>query len=443
MNVIPWKKTPVMGKKEGPMAGASVLVIEDEAAIRDWLVRGLPTRGFKTATASDGPEALEKINHQKFDLIVCDIKMPGQDGVSVLKEIKRLKPNVEVIMATGYGAVGTAVESMKLGAYDYISKPFSLDQLCAILEAALAIQQSRKAASRLQKSKSSVGWLWLLPLGFLLLWGIDFAWEVLAPPIPIVPVPSTPRPQKRKVTMVQLPPAPRPHTRTAKNVAPEQALPLFLHPELIPSDITIVRCYYKYPIIPPGGALDFDINGSGFSKEFYQTLNVKSGTPDVWMRDLQWVTANQIHGHMTATPNATTEYLRPYVYIHDHAVFQAGSPFAVIRRGDVLDILRVTTPQTGRAGTFRVYANLDPAMEKHLRIVPNTPELVLSVPHSVSPYVWEGSVLLKKVTPGDYGVTIYIGERKVYENDKLLHLVKPNIGKTGFVHRLSAPRYRS
>jgi len=70
--------------------------------------------------------------------------MPGQGGVDLLKDIKRMKPDIEVIMATGYGTVDTAVESMKLGAYDYISKPFTLDQLCALLEAALAIQQSRR-----------------------------------------------------------------------------------------------------------------------------------------------------------------------------------------------------------------------------------------------------------------------------------------------------------
>jgi len=98
----------------------------------------------------------------------------------------------------------------------------------------------------------------------------------------------------------------------------------------------------------------------------------------------------------------------------------------------------VHTDETGRAGKFRIYANLDAAMEKQLRIVPNTPELVLSVPHSISPYVWEGSIHLKKITPGDYGVTIYIGKREVYKNDKLIRTVKPNISKTGFVRKLSA-----
>src|SRR5258708_9832450 len=155
------------------------------------------------------------------------------------------------------------------------------------------------------------------------------------------------------------------------------------------------------------------------------------------MRDLQWVTDNQSHGHMAVTPNAKTGYLRPYVLIHDQAVFQAGSPFAVIRLGDVLDVLLVNADETGRAGKYRVYANLNSAMEKDLRVVPNTSELILSVPRSIFPYVWEGSIQLKKITPGDYGIKVFIGKRKGYENGNLLNVVKPNISRTGFVQKIS------
>src|SRR5258708_38764305 len=77
-------------------------------------------------------------------------------------------------------------------------------------------------------------------------------------------------------------------------------------------------------------------------------------------------------------------------------------------------------------------------MEKKLRIVSNTPELVLSAPQSISPFVGEGHVRLKRLTPGDYGVKVYIGEQKVYENNKLIQTVKPNVGHAGFARQLSA-----
>src|SRR5882672_1914083 len=98
MNPLPREKKTEMGEEGRVIARSSVLVIDDEAALREWLLRGLPTRGYKTATAADGSEALEKIKHQRFDLIVCDIRMPGQGGMDVLQNIKRAQPDVEVIM---------------------------------------------------------------------------------------------------------------------------------------------------------------------------------------------------------------------------------------------------------------------------------------------------------------------------------------------------------
>src|SRR5438477_2443879 len=178
MSFFQQAKSSVMVEDRQPKTGASVLVIDDEAPLREWLQRGLPTLGFQAATASDGSEAMEKIKHQRFDLIICDIKMPGQNGVNVLKDIKRIQPDVEVIMATGYGTVDTAVDSMKLGAYDYIAKPFTLDQLCAILEAALAIQRSRRTPLKRRKNKVYLRWLWLLPLGYLLLGGMERVWRL-------------------------------------------------------------------------------------------------------------------------------------------------------------------------------------------------------------------------------------------------------------------------
>jgi len=146
-------------------AKAKVLVIDDEASITSWLSRALPRYGYPVAMASSGEDGLEKIKQEKFDLIVCDIKMPGQGGVSVLKDIRRLQPNIEVIMATGYATVDTAVDSMKLGAFDFIAKPYTVDQLCALFDAALAARQSKQNHQK-QKRRARP---WLLFLLLLLL----------------------------------------------------------------------------------------------------------------------------------------------------------------------------------------------------------------------------------------------------------------------------------
>src|SRR5437763_1410623 len=90
-----------------------VLVIDDEAGLRDMLIFGLTDRGYHVVPAASGEEGVEKAHHEKFDLVVCDIMMPGKSGVDVLKDIKAIQPEVEVVMATGYATLETAVESMK------------------------------------------------------------------------------------------------------------------------------------------------------------------------------------------------------------------------------------------------------------------------------------------------------------------------------------------
>src|SRR5688572_3543206 len=97
-----------------------ILVIDDEPGLRDMLLFGLTDRGYDVSAAASGEQAIEKISHHVFDVVVCDIMMPGKNGLEVLKEIKTLQPSIEVIMATGYANLETAVESMKQGAFDYI-----------------------------------------------------------------------------------------------------------------------------------------------------------------------------------------------------------------------------------------------------------------------------------------------------------------------------------
>ena len=107
-----------------------ILVVDDESIIRDSLDAWLgDEEGYRVATAASGPEALEKLAADRFQLMLLDIKMPGMDGVTVLDKAKALQPELAVLMMTAYATVETAVEAMKIGAADYLIKPFETDDL--------------------------------------------------------------------------------------------------------------------------------------------------------------------------------------------------------------------------------------------------------------------------------------------------------------------------
>ena len=115
----------------------SILVIDDEAVIRDGLKRVLDNERFGVETCKSGHSAIELIQEQDYDLIITDLKMPGMNGIEVLKAVKALQPDVPVIMITGYAPVDTAVEAMRHGALDYITKPFTPEQIMEKVERAL------------------------------------------------------------------------------------------------------------------------------------------------------------------------------------------------------------------------------------------------------------------------------------------------------------------
>jgi DNA-binding NtrC family response regulator len=119
------------------MAQFRVLVVDDEAVIRDALKRILEGERFSVETCVSGHSAIESLHERDFDLIVTDLKMPGMNGIEVLKAVKTLQPEAPVIMITGYASVDTAVDAMKNGAVDYIAKPFSPDQFLEKVERAL------------------------------------------------------------------------------------------------------------------------------------------------------------------------------------------------------------------------------------------------------------------------------------------------------------------
>ena len=118
---------------------SKILIIEDEETIRRVLNKVLTqeNKTYSIVEAVDGVDGISKINSSKFDLILCDIKMPKKDGIEVLKHILKECPNTPTIMISGHGDLETAVESMRLGAFDYISKPPDLNRLLNSVRSAL------------------------------------------------------------------------------------------------------------------------------------------------------------------------------------------------------------------------------------------------------------------------------------------------------------------
>ena len=110
---------------------SKILIVEDEASIRRVLIKILSDedKSHEICEAEDGLSAINKIKKENFDLVLCDIKMPKMDGIEVLEFTKKIKPEIPIIMISGHGDLDTAVESMKKGAYDYISKPPDLNRL--------------------------------------------------------------------------------------------------------------------------------------------------------------------------------------------------------------------------------------------------------------------------------------------------------------------------
>ncbi len=106
-----------------------ILVVDDELSVRDSLKEWLEAEGFSAAMAASGPEALAALEAEPFHLMLLDIKMPGMDGVEVLERAKRMRPALDVVMMTAYATVETAVEAMKIGALDYLIKPFDVASL--------------------------------------------------------------------------------------------------------------------------------------------------------------------------------------------------------------------------------------------------------------------------------------------------------------------------
>ena len=131
------------------MSLAKVLLVDDEVPFVETMLKRLSKRDFEIFTAYSGQEALGQLEaHRSIDIVVLDVKMPGMDGIATLKEIKQHFPLVEVIMLTGHATVESAIEGMKLGAFDYLMKPAEIDELVNKVKKAEKIKRDREERIR-------------------------------------------------------------------------------------------------------------------------------------------------------------------------------------------------------------------------------------------------------------------------------------------------------
>jgi two-component system, OmpR family, response regulator CpxR len=138
-----------------------VLLVDDEQQFVETLAQRLEARGFVVDTALDGDRCLTILKDKDMDLIVLDVLMPGKSGIDTLKEIKKLRPLTEVIMLTGHATVETAIDGMKLGAFDYLMKPTEINDLVAKItkaHARKAEHEDRIMQAKIKGIAQKSGW---------------------------------------------------------------------------------------------------------------------------------------------------------------------------------------------------------------------------------------------------------------------------------------------
>jgi DNA-binding NtrC family response regulator len=142
---------------------SKILIIEDEAAIRRVLGKIISeeSKDYQVEVAEDGLQGLEMITNKDYDLVLCDIKMPKMDGVEVLEKTQKIKPEIPFIMISGHGDIDTAVETMRIGAFDYISKPPDLNRLLNAVRNALdrknLVVENKRLKKKVNKKYEMIG----------------------------------------------------------------------------------------------------------------------------------------------------------------------------------------------------------------------------------------------------------------------------------------------
>jgi len=126
------------------MSPISLLIVDDEQEFTDIMAQRLRKRGFTTTAATSGESALDRLE-EGIDIVILDVAMPGMNGIDTLNAIKNRQPLVEVIMLTGQATVGTAVEAIRLGAFNYLMKPCEIEDLVSHIELAMQHRRDREA----------------------------------------------------------------------------------------------------------------------------------------------------------------------------------------------------------------------------------------------------------------------------------------------------------
>lgn len=214
---------------------------------------------------------------------------------------------------------------------------------------------------------------------------------------------------------------------------------------LIPKGITLSDMRFDEPVVAPGTTFGFDVNGSGFDENFYRMITIDADALDVQIKNLQLVTANQIHGQITVGEAALTAYVKPLVYLRGKAVFRAPEGFGAVRRGEVLDIELTSIDESGQWGQFRVITNLDTALFNRIKITPTTPKLEVGNFKPKFPFYIDGVIqIAETLSTGQYGLMISMGPRQIFKKSPLVDVVRPNVGRTGSIEDVKAvaPVYR-
>jgi DNA-binding NtrC family response regulator len=136
----------------GPPAAARILVVDDEKVIREILAEFLQLEGYQVATCEDGQKALDELRLRPYDLVISDLKMPRLSGLQLLEKMAEEGLNVLTVIMTGFGTVETAIEAMKRGAYDYVLKPFKVEEVIHVVQRGLYRQQLQAENIRLREA---------------------------------------------------------------------------------------------------------------------------------------------------------------------------------------------------------------------------------------------------------------------------------------------------
>lgn len=138
-----------------------VLLVDDEEEFVETLAERMRTRGMEVATTNSGADALERVDAEDFDVVVLDLKMPGIDGMEALERIKRRRPDIQVVLLTGYATVEKGVEAIKLGALEFLEKPVDLASLTDAIHKAKATKMvlvEKEIEERIKDILEHKGW---------------------------------------------------------------------------------------------------------------------------------------------------------------------------------------------------------------------------------------------------------------------------------------------